>query len=104
MQSHDVPRSDIVVRLTGRNRESVDKFIESLKASAGATKFDIRIEWGPSEHRDADICDAIIIAVARPGHSGRPEFREFPILVHDKSARGFEKLQLRENRRVIGLG
>ncbi|WP_146747763.1 hypothetical protein [Paramagnetospirillum kuznetsovii] len=95
--------SKIVVRLTGQSREMVEHYIQSLKSASLTIGYDLSVEWGPSAHRDTDVCDAIVMATRRDRSGERSEFVDFPILVHDRHARGFAGLQIKQNRRQAGV-
>jgi hypothetical protein len=95
--------SKIVVRLTGQSREMVEHYIQAMSAASVAIGYDLSVEWGPSAHRDQDPCDAIILATRRDRAGERSELVDFPILVHDRYARGFAGLQIAQNRRQAGV-
>ncbi len=95
--------SKVVGRLTGQSREAVEHYIQALKSASVSIGYDLSVEWGPSSHRDQGPCDAIILATRRDRAGERSEFVDFPILVHDRSARGFAGLQIRQNRRQAGV-
>jgi len=96
----DVSSKDISIHLQGADFAVIKEMADDI---ARLPQWHVCLKWAPEEIQDGTSPGSVTLVAWRRTLNDADPYHETPILVHDQDAKGMARLQITENRRIIGV-